>query len=91
MSSPQVQPFPLAVVLLGAVVGYYAGKSQIKTKKELMLFLSVGFALVTVGAVSAGVLFELLKFGLVSVETVGAGFEVLGFGLIVYSIVRIKD
>ena len=83
--------FQLAIVVLGAITVYYGGKSYLRTKNKSMLFLAVGFAFVTVGAVTAGVLFELLRFDLVSVETVSAGFEVLGFALIVYSIVGIKD
>lgn len=86
-----LRAFQLAIVALGAVTVYYGGRSYLKTKNKSMLFLAVGFSFVTIGAVAAGILFEILKFDLVSVETVGAGFEVLGFALIVYSIVGIKD
>jgi hypothetical protein len=83
--------FQLAIVILGTIIGYYGSKSYFKTKQRSMLFLAVGFAFVTVGAVAAGVLFELLKFDLITVETVASGFEVFGFSLIVYSIVGMRD
>ncbi len=82
--------FQLAIVALGAVIVYYGGTSYLKTRNKSMLFLAFGFLFVTIGAVTAGILFEVLKFDLVSVETVGAGLEVLGIGLIVYSILVIK-
>jgi hypothetical protein len=86
-----LRAFQLAIVVLGAFVIYYGGKGYSKTKNKSLLFLAVGFAFVTIGAVAAGILFELLKFDLVSVETVEAGTEALGFVLIVYSIVGKRD
>ncbi len=82
--------FQLAIAALGAVIVYCGGTSYLRTRNRPMLFLAFGFLFVTIGAVTAGILFEVLKFDLVSVETIGAGLEVLGFGLIVYSIVVIK-
>ena len=86
-----LRAFQLTIVLLGLFVVYYGAKGYLRTKKKSLLFLAIGFGFVTVGAVAAGVLFELLKFSIVSVETVGAGSEVLGFMLIVYSILGTKD
>jgi hypothetical protein len=86
-----LRTFQLAIVILGTIIAYYGSKSYLKTKQRSMLFLAVGFAFVTVGAVAAGVLFELLKFDLITVETVASGFEVFGFILIVYSIVGMRD
>ncbi len=83
--------FQLAIVVLGAFVVYYGGRGYLKTRRKSLLFLAVGFAIVTIGAVAAGALFELLKFNIVSVDTVEAGGEVLGFALIVYSIMGVKD
>lgn len=83
--------FQAAIVVLGAFVVYYGGRGYARTKKGSLLFLAVGFAVVTIGAVAAGALFELMKFDIVSVDTVEAGSEVLGFALIVYSILGAKD
>jgi hypothetical protein len=85
-----LRTFQLAIVILGIVVIYYASKSYGKTRSRAMLFLALGFVFVTIGAVSAGILFELLNFNLETVETVEAGNEVIGFLLIVYSILGVR-
>lgn len=83
--------FQVVIVILGLVVVYYASKGYRKTKSESLLFLAVGFVFVTIGAAAAGLLFEFLDYNLATVETVVAGAEVIGFSLIVYSIVGKRD
>lgn len=83
--------FQLAIAILGALIVYYTGKGYLRTSKKSLLFLAVGFAIVTVGVLVAGTLFGLLKSDIISAEIVVAGSEVLGFALIVYSIVGTKD
>jgi len=83
--------FQSAIVILGAVVVYFSGKSFRRTKSKSMLFLALGFAFVTTGAVVAGILFELLNFDIEAVETVQATCQTIGFILIVYSILGVKD
>lgn len=56
-----------------------------------MLYLALGFVFVTVGAALAGLLFEFLSYDLTIVETIEAGAEVIGFSLIVYSILGKHD
>ena len=80
------------IVISGVVIIYFASKSFRKTKSGAMLFLALGFVFVTVGAVAAGILFEFLLPGnLQAADAVSAGFEVVGFALIVYSIVGTRD
>lgn len=80
------------IVILGIVIVYFASKSFRKTKSGAMLFLGLGFVFVTVGAVAAGILFEFLLPGdLLAADAVSAVFEVVGFALIVYSIVGTRD
>ena len=80
------------IAVLGVVVIYFAGKSFRKTKSGAMLFLALGFLFVTIGAVTAGVLYEFLLPGnLESADVASAACEVVGFALIVYSIVGTKD
>ena len=74
------------------VIIYFATKSYRKTKSGAMLFLAFGFLFVTVGAIAAGLLFEFLLPGnLESADVVSAACEVIGFTLIVYSIVGTRD
>ncbi len=83
--------FQSAIVILGAVVVYFSGKSYRRTRSKSMLFLATGFAFVTAGAVVAGLLFELLNFDIYAVETIQAISQTVGFILIVYSILGKKD
>jgi uncharacterized membrane protein YidH (DUF202 family) len=83
--------FQVFIVAFGGVVVYFGANSYRRSKSKSMLFLALGFMFVTIGAVASGVLFEVLKYTLVDVETVEAGSEVIGFFLIVYSILGTKE
>ncbi len=86
-----LRSFQLIIVVLGIIIIYFAAKGYRRTKSKSLLFLALGFMFVTIGAVLAGVLFELLNFDLETVETIVAGSEVLGFLLIVYSILGVRS
>jgi len=76
----------LIIVLLGTVLVYLAIKGYRKTRRKDMIFLALGFALITAGSVAAGVLFEFIGFQLVDVDIVEAVMVILGFACLVYSI-----
>ncbi len=76
----------IVLVLMGAVVVWLSGQAWRRNKSSAMLFLSVGFALITAGSVAAGVLFEFLRYGLLEVSIAEGIVQLLGFGLIIYSI-----
>lgn len=86
-----LRTFQLIIVVLGIVIVYFAARGYRKTKSRSLLFLGLGFLIVTVGAVAAGLLFEVLNFDLVTVDAIQAATRVVGFLLIVYSIVGKKD
>lgn len=83
--------FQVAILCLGIVVVYYSQKGYRKTRSRSLLYLALGFVFVTVGAALAGLLFEFLSYDLTIVETIEAGAEVIGFSLIVYSILGKHD
>ena len=83
--------FQVAILILGVIVVYYASKGYRRTKSRSLLFLAFGFVFVTIGAAIAGLLFEFLKYDLTTVEAIQAGAEVIGFSLIVYSILGTRD
>jgi len=76
----------LIIVLLGMVLIYLAVKGYRKTRRKDLVFLALGFALITAGSVAAGILFEFLGFQLVDVEIVESAMIVLGFASMIYSI-----
>jgi hypothetical protein len=79
------------IVILGLIIIYYATRGYRKTNNKSLLFLGLGFLFVTIGAVAAGLLFQFLNASIYEVETIEAASEVVGFVLIVYSIVGIRS
>ena len=77
----------IAIALAGLVVIYYAYRGFRKTGSKSLLFLAVGFVFVTLGTFADGLLYEFVHFDLISSEIVEACSELLGFLLIIYSIV----
>ena len=76
----------IIIVLLGSVLVYLGVKGYRKNRSKDMIFLTVGFALITAGSVAAGVLFEFLGFQLVDVDIVESAMVILGFVSLIYSI-----
>lgn len=78
------------ILVFGGVVVYYAGRAYGKTRSQAMFLLAIGFAFVTLGALAAGVLYNLGSVGLPTVITVQAYSQAIGFLVIVYSLARAK-
>lgn len=76
----------LIIVLLGTVLVYLGFKGYRRTGSKDMIFLSIGFGLITAGSVAAGILFEFLGFELVDVSIVEAVMVIVGFGSLIYSV-----
>ncbi len=74
------------IVLLGTVLVYLGVKGYLRTKHKGMLFLSLGFGLITAGSFAAGILFEFLGYPFVDVSMVESIMVVVGFGALIYSI-----
>jgi hypothetical protein len=78
------------ILIFGGVVVYYAGRAYGKTKSQAMFLLALGFAFVALGALAAGVMYNLGNIGLDTVITIQAYSQALGFLIIVYSLARAK-
>lgn len=76
----------LVIVLLGMVLVYLGAKGYRRDRRKEMIFLTLGFALITAGSVAAGVLFEFLGFRLVDVDIVESAMVIIGFASLIYSI-----
>jgi len=79
------------ILVFGGIVVYYASRSYGKTKSQAMLFLALGFAFVTAGALIAGLLFNFGVGDIPMVLTVQAYAQALGFLIIVYSLAKAKS
>lgn len=76
----------LLIVFLGTILVYLGIKGYRKSRRKDLIFLSLGFALITAGSVAAGILFEFLGYQLVDVEIVESTMIVAGFCSLTYSI-----
>lgn len=76
----------LVIVLLGMVLVYLGAKGYRRDRRKEMIFLTLGFALITAGSVAAGVLFEFLGFQLIDVDIVESAMVIIGFASLIYSI-----
>jgi hypothetical protein len=78
------------ILVFGGIVVFYATRAFRRTKSQAMLLLALGFAFVMLGALAAGVMYNLGNIDLTTVETVQASSQAVGFFVIVYSLVRAK-
>lgn len=78
----------IIIVALGSAITYLGFRAYMKHQNRGMLFMSLGFGLITGGSSIAGVLFEFLGYSLLQVEVVAALANSIGFSLLVYSIYR---
>lgn len=76
----------LLIVALGTTIVYLSFKSHRQNHSNAMLLLSIGFVLITVGAVIEGVLFEFLAFDIFRAHTVESVLVASGLIAIVYSV-----
>ena len=77
------------ILLLGGVVVYYAYRAYAKTKSQAMFMLGLGFAFVILGAIIAGLMYN-LGTELGTVMTLQSFSQAAGFLIIVYSLAKAK-
>jgi len=78
------------ILVFGGVVVYYDSRSYRKTKSQAMLLLAFGFAFVAVGALAAGLLYNIGTVDLSTVITLQSYAQAIGFLIIVYSLAKAK-
>jgi len=79
------------ILIFGGVVVYYATRAYGRTKSQAMLLLAVGFACVAVGALAAGVIYNMNTADLSTPITVQAYSQAVGFLVILLSLARAKS
>jgi len=81
----------ILVLVFGGVIVYYALRSARRTRNLSMFLLAFGFVFVVAGAVAAGFLFELGSLDIETVEVMQATAQAVGFFIIVYSLMVMKE
>ena len=79
------------ILIFGGVVVYYASRAYGRTKSQAMLLLAIGFACVAVGALAAGIIYNINTADLSTAITVQAYSQAIGFLVILFSLVRAKS
>jgi hypothetical protein len=80
-----------AALVLGVFIVYLAYTGFRRNRSRPLLFVTIGFALITGGTVAEGILYVLLGSQLLAAITAGTAITVLGFAVIIYSIYVVKD
>jgi hypothetical protein len=76
------------VLVVGGGIAYASLRAYARTRDSSIAYMGVGFAVVTVGAGLAGIVYELETHDLLSAWISSAALEAVGFSLILYSILR---
>ncbi len=83
--------FALAVVktlvlVVGSVITFFAFKAYRRTRRQALGYLAIGFGIVTLGLVLAGLLTEILGVSLATGVLIESVLVLIGFLVIAYSL-----
>ena len=80
----------ILTLLLAGIVAYLAAKSYRRGGGRIMLYLSLGFSLIALGALLSGVFFEFFAFRIEDSYIVESILVAAGLAVLVYSIYGTK-
>jgi|SRR5208282_2224685 len=80
----------VVALILGAFIVSLAYKGYKRNSSKPLLYVALGFALITAGTIIEGILFVVLGSELLSAIATGTTVMVLGFVVIIYSIYSVK-
>ncbi len=80
----------IVALILGAFIVYLAYKGYKRNSSKPLLYVALGFALITAGTIIEGILYVLLGSELLNAMATGTTVMVLGFAVIIYSIYAVK-
>ena len=74
------------VVVLGLLIAYQGYRAYLREQSHRMLFVAIGFALISVGSVLEGLLYDVVRLSVFVSGTVQTGFLAVGMALMLYSL-----
>ncbi len=80
----------VVALILGAFIVFLAYKGYKRNSSKPLLYVAIGFALITAGTIAEGILYVILGSELLSAMATGTAIMVLGFVVIIYSIYSVK-
>jgi len=81
----------IVALVLGAFIVYLAYTGFRRNRSKPLFYVAVGFALITLGTLTEGLLYVIIQSELLTAIAVGTVITVLGFVSIIYSIYSGKD
>ncbi len=81
----------LAALILGVFIVYLAYKGYRRNRSRPLLYVALGFALITAGTTLEGVLYVIVGSALLMAIATGTVVTLLGLVSILYSIYAVKD
>jgi len=80
----------VVALILGGFIVFLAYKGYKRNSSKPLLYVALGFALITAGTIIEGILYVVLRSELLSAIAAGTAVVVLGFVVIIYSIYSVK-
>lgn len=80
----------VVALVLGAFIVYLAYRGYRRNASRPLLYVALGFSLITAGTVIEGLLFDFFGYELLAATGMGTVITILGFVTIIYSIYSAK-
>jgi hypothetical protein len=81
----------VVALILGAFIVYLAYRGFRRNRSTPLLYVAIGFALITAGTIAEGLLYVIIGSELLEATAVGTAITILGFISIIYSIYSVKN
>jgi len=81
----------ITTVIMGIMLTWLAYKGHRNKNSRGLLFLSIGFLIITAGTVVEGILFEFLHYDILVVHLVESVIVALGFLSFIYAVYGVPD
>lgn len=76
----------LLVLLIGLFISYQAYRGYVRNGSEPMLYLAIGFAFISIGAMIEGLLFELVNIDIFLADAIQTAITAIGMLVVLYSL-----
>ena len=80
----------LVALVLGAFIVYLAYKGYSRNASKPLLYVALGFALITAATMVEGILYVMIGSDLLTALVISTLITVIGFGAIIYSVYSAK-
>lgn len=81
----------LVALILGTFIVYLAYRGYRRNRSKPLLYVALGFGLITAGTIAEGLLYVMLETDLRTAIAAGTAIIVVGFVAIIYSIYTVRD